>query len=136
MTQNGDYKYAMQDSITVFIGAKYQFDELEEDLRVPVKLIAAIRSYLTISEQKGISIESYFYALDQGDQAYYLWKHLHIKMKFQSLFTTQRFHRDIYQSECLSFEEGMKRIKEDPNKERWFLTEIQVSKMRLSMVGS
>jgi hypothetical protein len=36
MSVNRDYKYVILDSTKVYIGAKYEVDELEEDVRIPV----------------------------------------------------------------------------------------------------
>jgi hypothetical protein len=66
---------------------------------------------------------------------YLMWKQLGIMMKFQKLYPTLKRGKEIYETELLSFDEGIKRMKEDPEKKQSFLAEIQFTKLKLSMLG-
>lgn len=135
MSLNRDYKYVILDSTKVYIGAKYEVDELEEDVRIPVKFIASIRKIIPIEEQESLAIDEHLYGLEEKTVPYLMWKQLGIMMKFQNLYPTSKRGKEIYETELLSFDEGIKRMKEDPEKKQSFLTEIQFTKLKLSMLG-
>jgi hypothetical protein len=135
MANNMDYKFVLQDTMRVYIGAKYTVREIEEDDRIPVKLIASIRKVIKLEENEDIALDTHFYNLKKEEIAYIMWKQLKISMKFQNLQPEIKRGKEIYQSESVSFEEGLKKIQEDPNQKKWYLTEIQFAKMRLAMLG-
>jgi len=135
MSNNADYKYVLQDSMNIYIGAKFTVKELEEDDRIPVKFISSLRKVIVLKEEEDIALDTNLYQLTKNERAYSMWKQLRISMKFQNLQPVIKRGKEIYLSEKVSFEEGLLKIQEDPDQKKWFLTEIQFAKMRLAMLG-
>lgn len=135
MEEFRDYKYVILDSTRVYIGSKFMVDELEEDVRIPVKFIAAVRKVIPMEEQENLTIDEHLYGLKEGEADYLMWKQLGISMKFQNLYPTKKRGKDLFETQILSFDEGMKRIKQDLKKQNSFLVEIQFLKIKLSMLG-
>ncbi len=135
MSNNMDYKYIIQDTMNIFIGAKFTVKELEEDDRIPVKLISSLRKVIILEEDEDIAIDVHLYQLSKQDKAYRMWKQLRISMKFQNLQPTLVRGKEIFESEVVTFQEGMEKMEKDPFGEKWFLSEIKFAKMRLAMLG-
>ena len=135
MEEFRDYKYVILDSTRVYIGSKFKVDELEEDVRIPVKFIAAVRNVIPMEEQENLTIDEHLYGLKEGETAFLMWKQLGISMKFQNLYPTKKRGKELFETKILSFGEGMERIKLDSKKQNSFLVEIQFSKIKLAMLG-
>lgn len=135
MGNSMDYKFVLQDTMRVYIGAKLTVKEIEEDDRIPVKLIASIRKVIQLDEEENLALDTHFYNLKKNEIAYMMWKQLKISMKFQNLQPKIKRGKEVYQSEIVSFDEGLRKIQDDLEQKKWFLTEIEFAKMRLAMLG-
>lgn len=120
VTQYEDYKYVMQDTGSLYLGAKYSYEELLEAEMVPFKMKAILTHYILKDASPETTLESEFYYLEQGSFFYETWQQLKIRAKVQiqvekkSLFGKKRM---VYQEKILSLKE---------------LTEINLAKKKAS----
>lgn len=81
MTEYQDYKYVLQDTVYLYLGAKYTYEELIENDDVPFKLKTIIERYIRPETDMGTSLESHFYYMDSHGFVYQAYKQLKIKIK-------------------------------------------------------
>lgn len=81
MTEYQDYKYVMQDTASLYLGAKYTYEELVENDDVPFKLKTIIERYIRPETDMDTSLESHFYYMDSHGFVYQAYKQLKIKIK-------------------------------------------------------
>ena len=108
MQQDNDFKYVMQDTGKVYLGARYTFGELLEAEMVPFKLKAIISHYVFKEAEKDTSLESQFYYLEQGTFLYQVFDQLKIKVKVNVLEEKKNIFgkkRSIYVEKRLSLKE-------------------------------
>ncbi len=83
VTTYEDFKYVMQDTGNVYIGAAYSYEELLEQERTPFKLKAIITHYILKETTTDTTIESELYYLTQEKFLFELFKQLKVKVKIQ-----------------------------------------------------
>ncbi|MBR5798922.1 MAG: hypothetical protein IKY23_02565 [Lachnospiraceae bacterium] len=108
MQQDNDFKYVMQDTGKVYLGARYTFGELLEAEMVPFKLKAIISHYVFKEAEKDTSLESQFYYLEQGTFLYQVFDQLKIKVKVNVLEEKKNIFgkkKSIYVEKRLSLKE-------------------------------
>lgn len=108
VTQYEDFKYVMQDTGSIYVGAKYAYEELLEAEAVPFKLKAILTHYILKEASPQTTLESEFYYLEPGTFLYETWKQLKVRVKVQvqvekkSLFGKKRME---YQEKILTLKE-------------------------------
>ncbi len=83
MTQYEDFKYVLQDTGNLYLGAKYSYEELLEAEAVPFKLKAVLTHYVLKEASPDTTLESQFYYLEQGNFLYEVFAQLKVKVKAQ-----------------------------------------------------
>lgn len=107
-TQYEDFKYVLQDTGSISIGAKYTYKELLSDEMVPFKLKAVMEHYIFKESDPETVLESEFYYLEEGTFLYEIFTQLKVKVKVQqqeevkSLFGKKKM---IYKEKILSLKE-------------------------------
>lgn len=81
LLQDNDFKYVMQDAGSVYLGARFSFQELMEQERVPFKLKAILTHYILKYVDGETTLESQFYYLESGNFLYDTLHQLKIKIK-------------------------------------------------------
>lgn len=81
LRQNNDYKYVMQDTSSVYLGARFSYEELLEQEMAPFKLKSIIMQYILKEIDAATSLESHFYYMTEDDFAYKTYMELKIKIK-------------------------------------------------------
>lgn len=81
-----EYKYVLQDTSHLYLGAKYTYDEIMEKKEVPFKLKAFVERYIKpeLNNQglgTGISLEDYFYEIKPTGFAYQAFKQLKLRVR-------------------------------------------------------
>ena len=108
VTQYEDFKYVMQDTSYVYLGAKYTFQELLDAELVPFKLKAIISHYILKETTPENTLESQFYYLEQGTFLYDTLYQLKVKVKAQvqvekkSMFGQSKI---VYKEQVFSLQE-------------------------------
>lgn len=107
-TQYEDFKYVLQDTGSISVGAKYTYKELMAHEMVPFKLKAVIEHYIYKEADPETTLESEFYYLEAGNFLYEVFYQLKIKVKVQqqeevkSLFGKKK---PVYKEKLLSLKE-------------------------------
>lgn len=79
--QDNDFKYIMQDTGAVYLGARFSYDEILEQEMAPFKLKAIIMQYILKDMDPATTLESHFYYMTSDDFSYKTYKELKVKIK-------------------------------------------------------
>ena len=132
VTQYEDFKYVMQDTGSIYVGAKYAYEELLEAEAVPFKLKAILTHYILKEASPQTTLESEFYYLEPGTFLYETWKQLKVRVKVQvqveqkSLFGKKRME---YQEKILTLKELTEMNLTRKKASGLLITEIILSKL-------
>lgn len=108
VTQYEDFKYVMQDTGSIYLGARFSYEELLEHEMVPFKLKAILTHYILKEASPDTTLESQFYYLEKDTFLYEIFKQVKIRIKIQrqvkkkSLFGKEKIK---YQEEILKLDE-------------------------------
>jgi len=83
--RDSDFKYVMQDPGSVYVGARFTFEELMEQEMVPFKIKAILTHYIFKEVNPATSLESQFYYMEQGNFLYETFCQLKIRLKINML---------------------------------------------------
>lgn len=111
VTQYEDFKYVIQDTGSIYLGARFSYEELLDHEMVPFKLKAILTHYILKEASPDTTLESQFYYLEPDTFLYETFKQLKISIKVQkqaekkNLFGKTRIE---YREEILSIQEMTK----------------------------
>ena len=83
--EDNDFKYVIQDTGSVYLGARFTFGELMEQDRVPFKIKAILAHYVFKEVNPETSLESQFYYMEAGNFLYETFCQLRIRVKVNIL---------------------------------------------------
>ncbi|MBQ2936668.1 MAG: hypothetical protein IJD96_10590 [Lachnospiraceae bacterium] len=83
--QDNDFKYVMQDTGSVYLGARFTFGELMDQEMVPFKIKAILTHYIFKEVNPDTSLESQFYYMEPGNFLYETFCQLKIRVKVNVL---------------------------------------------------
>ena len=89
------YKYIMQDTGSLYIGAKYSYEELLECEEFSFKMKAIISHYVLKDSDEKTTFESELYYLEKDSNLYKLFSQLKMKVKVQELQENMGVYRKI-----------------------------------------
>lgn len=108
MLQDNDFKYVMMDTGSLYLGARFSFNELLEQEMLPFKMKAILTHYILKEADGDTTLESQFYYLEKGSFLYETFHQLRIRVKVnvqeekKSLFGKSKYH---YVEKILSLKE-------------------------------
>lgn len=79
--QDNDFKYFMQDTGNLYLGARYSYAELMAHEMVPFKFKSIIEHYIMKDTQSDTTLESQFYYMTQESFSYRTYMQLKAKVK-------------------------------------------------------
>ena len=120
VTQYEDFKYVMQDTGSIYVGAKYAYEELLEAEAVPFKLKAILTHYILKEASPQTTLESEFYYLEPGTFLYETWKQLKVRVKVQ----VQVEKKSLFGKKLMEYQEKILTLKE--------LTEMNLARKKAS----
>lgn len=103
-----DFKYVMQDTGNLYLGAKYTYEELLAAEMTPFKLKAIINHYVLKETSPETTLESQFYYLNRDSFLYEVFYQLKIKVKVQ----IQTVKKSIFGKEKIRYEEQILSLKD------------------------
>lgn len=139
MTEYQDYKYVMQDTGNLYLGAKYTYDELLDNEDVPFKLKTVIHRNIAPEIDTETSLESHFYYMTDQGFVYETCKQLKIKVKYsvpvekKSLFGKRKIS---YQTKVLKLEKFVAISPAEKEEMGIMIQEIGMSKMALMVFSA
>ena len=83
MSSYEDFKYVMQDTGNLYLGAKYTYGDLLASEMTPFKMKAILTHYVLKEASPETTLESQFYYLDQSSFLYEVFSQLKAKAKVQ-----------------------------------------------------
>ena len=117
-----DFKYVMQDTGSLYLGAKYTYEELLSAEMTPFKLKAIINHYVLKEASLDTTLESQFYYLDRSSFLYEVFSQLKVKVKAQ----IQTKKKSLFGKEKVQYQEQILSLPE--------LTEMNLAKKKASGV--
>ena len=79
--QDRDFKYVLQDTGAIYLGARYSYGELLEDDMMAFKLKTIISQYILKDVDSSTTLESHFYYMTADSFAYQTFLELKVKVK-------------------------------------------------------
>lgn len=133
---NQDYKYVMQDAGTIYLGAKFSYEEIMEHADITFKIKAIIEHYLTKEIAMETSLESHFYYMEPKSFSARTYEQLKVKIKVserqkkKGLFGKEK---TVYTDKLYKMQEFTALSVEEKKKKGILIQEIAFSKMALMM---
>ncbi len=133
---NQDYKYVMQDAGTIYLGAKFSYEEIMEHADITFKIKAIIEHYLTKEIAMETSLESHFYYMDPKSFSARTYEQLKVKIKVserqrkKGLFGKEK---TVYTDKFYKMQEFTALSVEEKKKKGILIQEIAFPKMALMM---
>lgn len=81
MPQDRDFKYILQDAGSIYVGARYRYEELLEEEMAAFKLKTIITHYILKDVDASTTLESHFYYMAEESFAYRTFQELKVKVK-------------------------------------------------------
>ena len=134
--QYTDYKYIMQDVSSIYLGAKYTYEELTENEEIPFKIKSLVNRYIKqeLSEE-GVSLESHFDYMEEKGFAYQTFLQLKTKVRISILEQKKRRKGEpAYVSRTLKLQDFVKIPPDEKEEKGILIQEISFSKLALAAV--
>ena len=130
--ENRDYKYIMQELSTIYIGAKYTYEELIAEEEVPFKIKSMINTYIK-PELAGedLSIESHFYYMEGSGFAYQTYLQLKTRVRFSILQKKGKREQVSYVTKVMKLQDFVKIPPKQKEEQGIMIQEIGMSKLAL-----
>lgn len=133
--KNRDYKYIMQELSTLYIGAKYTYEELIAEEEVPFKVKKMINTYVKPElEGEDLSIESHFYYMDGSGFAYQTFLQLKTKVRFSILEKKGKKQEASYVTKVMKLQDFIKMTPQEKEDKGVLIQEIGMSKLAMMML--
>jgi hypothetical protein len=82
---DSDFKYCMQDTEKIYIGARFSYQDLMDEEHVPFKFQTIIEHYISKDTALSTTLESHLYYMKPEDFSCRTYQHLKAKVKYTSL---------------------------------------------------
>lgn len=132
--QDNDFKYYMQDTSRLYLGAYYSYRELLEHEMVPFKYKSIIEHYVMKDTQADTTLESQFYYMSQDQFSYKTYIQLKTKVKICLLAEKKPLvgpKKMIYQTKTMPLAEFVRMNLAQKKKYGVKIQEIILSKLAL-----
>lgn len=109
--QNRDFKYFMQDTGSLYLGAKYSYAEILGDEMVTFKYKSIVEHYILKDTDPETTLESQFYYMTPEQFSYRTYQQLKARVKVSMLVEKKRLLRGSgvrYESKVMKLEEFVK----------------------------
>lgn len=129
-----DYRYILQDTRTLYVGAKFNFGDIAKEEEIPFKFRSIIMRCALGEVDKEDTFESVFYYMKPDGYLYEMFQQLRTKVKVSELTEVKRMfgRREwIYQEHLYKLSEFAMLSKEDKERLGVVVQEIQCSKLAI-----
>ncbi|MBQ9134996.1 MAG: hypothetical protein IJX66_02735 [Lachnospiraceae bacterium] len=133
--ENRDYKYIMQDVSTIYLGARYTYEELTNEEEIPFKIKSLVNRYVK-QELNGenLSLESHFFYMEPQGFAYQTYLQMKTKVKISILEEKRGFGgkvKKVYTTQTMKLQDFVKISPAEKEKQGIMIQEISLSKLAL-----
>jgi hypothetical protein len=129
-----DYKYVLQDTYHIFIGAQYTLEELIDNEDIPIKLRIILERNLYAEDTKELTLGEYFYGLQDKSLYFKVYKQLKTQLRI-SLKEEKKRRRSKeappFETLTLSLEALMQMSPEEKQRRELMIQEVIVSKLAM-----
>lgn len=129
-----DYRYILQDTRTLYVGAKFSFGDIAREEEIPFKFRSIIMRCALGEVDKEDTVESVFYYMKPEGYIYEMFLQLRTKIKVSELTQVKRlFGRTewIYKEHLYKLSEFVVLSKEEKERLGVVVQEIQCSKLAI-----
>lgn len=133
-TEYEDYKYIMQDTSNLYIGAKYTFEEIMEDEEIYFKFRLILKRYIIPEVNIRDSIETHLYYLNKNSFLVKLYDHLKVRIKVNLIEEKRTLFGKVqrkYVTKTLKIHELVQMSTADKERCGMVIQELKVSKVAI-----
>ena len=132
--QNRDFKYFMQDTGSLYLGAKYSYAEILEDEMVTFKYKSIVEHYILKDTDPETTLESQLYYMTPEQFSYKTYMQLKARVKVSVLTDKKRLFgksRVAYENKVMKLEELVRMNLAQKKKRGIVVQELVLSKLAL-----
>ncbi|MBO4976833.1 MAG: hypothetical protein J6C54_03695 [Lachnospiraceae bacterium] len=132
--QYEDYKYVMQDTYQLYLGAKYSFEELIDNEEVPFKFRLIVERYIYQDVDPQTTLESQLYYMTSKDLQYRIYRQIKMKVKVNVIEEKKSLTgkcKKVYTTRILPIEELVKMTSAEKEEKGMVIQELMCSKLAL-----
>ena len=132
--QYEDYKYVMQDTYQLYLGAKYSFEELIDNEEVPFKFRLIVERYIYQDVDPQTTLESQLYYMTSKDLQYRIYRQIKMKVKVNVIEEKKSLTgkcKKVYTTRILPVEELVKMTPAEKEEKGMVIQELMCSKLAL-----
>lgn len=132
--QNRDFKYFMQDTGSLYLGAKYSYAEILEDEMVTFKYKSIVEHYILKDTDPETTLESQLYYMTPEQFSYKTYTQLKARVKVSMLTDRKRIFgqsKTAYENKVLKLDELVKMNLAQKKKCGLVVQELILSKLAL-----
>lgn len=129
-----DYKYSMQDTSRIYVGAKYTFAELVEEENLLFKFRMIMQRYVLPTADPEDTLESYLYYLEEGDFNSKLFRQMKARIKVNVIEEKKNLFgkkKKKYVTKLMTVEQLVSFSPETKEKMGLVIQELSVSKLAM-----
>ncbi len=130
-----DYKYIMQDVSTIYLGAKYTYEELTEENDIPFKIKSLVNRYIKPElDGENLSLESHFYYMEPKGFAYQTYLQMKTVVKISIIEEKKGFGgkvKKVYTTKTMKLKDFVKIPPAEKEKQGIMIQEVSFSKLAL-----
>lgn len=133
-TQYEDFKYSIQDTNNIYVGAKFSYAEILENREINFKYKAIVEHYLLRDATPDSTLESEFYYMDASSFSYKTYEQLRVRLKISRIVTRKHLFggkKETYQEETLKLHEFVAIPLEEKKQEGIIVEELILPKFAL-----
>ncbi len=134
VNQYQDYKYVMQDTGNVYLGAKFTYEEIMDREDISFKIKAIIEHYIAKEIAFDTSLESHFYYMKPKDFAARTYEQLKVKVKVSELKNRKGLsgkEKRTYKDRIYKISDFLELPEEEKKQKGIMIQEIGISKLAL-----
>lgn len=127
-----DYRYILQDTGTLFVGAKFTFGDIAKEEEIPFKFRSIVMRHLMTEVDKEDTFESVFYYMKPEGYLYEVFLQLRAKVKVSQLTPIKGMfskNKWVYKEHIYKLKEFVALSKEEKERLGIVVQEIQCSKL-------
>lgn len=127
-----DYRYILQDTGTLYVGAKFSFGDIAKEEEIPFKFRSIVMRHLVAEVDKEDTFESVFYYMKPEGYLYEVFLQLRTKVKVAQLTAVKGLlgkTKWVYKEHVYKLKEFVALSKEEKERLGIVVQEIQCSKL-------
>lgn len=129
-----DYKYVMQDTYQLYLGARYSYREIIENEEIPFKFRLVVERYIYQDVDPDTTLESHLYYMSEKNIVFTTYKHIKMKVKISILEEKKSLTgkvKKVYATQILPLEQLMQLTPAEKEQKGVMIQEVICSKLAL-----